>query len=101
MTLNYYLRKSLKKTKDDIVDIKELLELVNSNEWGDNKIVTSDQVSEAKKLLKQLNYVTSKAGEMEFKSVARILQLVTLIILKGKELELEELIKRYYIHLVK
>lgn len=85
------------KTDNDIVDIKELLDLVNDS-WSDSKIVTADQVVEARKLLRQLNYVTAKACEMEFNSVARVLQLVTLTILKGKEPELENFLKHFYQH---
>ncbi len=83
------------KIDNDIVDIKELLDLVN-DPWSDSKITTANQSIEAKKFLRQLNAVTTKANEMEFISVARILQLVTLTILKGKDVELENFIKWFY-----
>ena len=67
-----------------------------NEEWSESKIVKADQPLEARKVLKQLNYVAGKASEMGFVPLARILHLTTLTTLKGKEVELDSFIRYFY-----
>ena len=83
------------------INIEKLLDEINSDDWSNSKITTADSYQEAKKLLKQINYIANKSNEMDFRSVGKILQILVAVVLKGKEVELEKYVKYFYYQLLK